>query len=183
MPRARAEDAIGGTRHTAFFGGRVHGPHVEILAVFLERRRGEQRLRHTAGVAVPLLHFGCGVAVAHQQQVDLVAWRAVLHHRPGIQLGRRAAVHPGIGRIHHDRPHLAELTSRTALLDHDLHRSFGRGEADTFREGAALLLRLVSSLPLAVNAGESARINHAIRGAIQHLKAVFSEIALVGPAI
>ena len=134
-----AEDAIGGARHAAFLGRRIHGPHVEILAVLLERRRGEQRLRHTAGVAVPLVHFGCCVAVAHQQEVHLVARSAVLHHRPRVQFGWRAAIHRGIGRIHHDGPDLAKLISRTALLDHHLNRGSRVRGSGRFRKrrGAA----------------------------------------------
>jgi hypothetical protein len=52
-----------------------------------------------------------------------------------------------------------------------------------FRKGAALLLRLAAGLPLAVNTGEAARIDHSIGGAIQHLEVVLPEIALVRPAI
>jgi hypothetical protein len=151
--------------------------------VFLERRRGEQRLGQATRVAVPLLHLRCGVAIAHQQQVDLIAGSAILHHGPNVQLGWWAALHACVGRIHHDRPDLAEFIARAALLDHHLHWESGRGEADAFGKGATLLLRLAGGLPLAVNAGEAAGIDHSIGGAIQHLEVVLPEIALVNPAI
>jgi hypothetical protein len=132
---------------------------------------------------VPLLHLRRGVTIAHQQQVQLIAGSAILHHGPDVQLRRCAALHVGAGRIDHDRPSLTELVARAALLDHHLHRPLGRGEADTFGESAAPLLRLACGLPFAVNAGKAARIDHAIGGAIQHLEVVLPEIALVDPAV
>src|SRR5580700_7868405 len=76
----------------------------------------------------------------------------------------------------------AQVAAAHAVSAH-LHRESGRWEADAFGKGATPLLRFAGGLPLAVSAGEAARIDHAIGGAIQHLEVVLPEIALVRPAI
>jgi hypothetical protein len=52
--------------------------------VFFEGRDGEQGVGGAAGVAMPLVHLGRGIAIAQQQQVDLIARGAVLDHGPDV---------------------------------------------------------------------------------------------------
>ncbi len=70
-----------------------------------------------------------------------------------------------------------------ALLDHHLHGAVRHGEADAFGKGAAREFGFFGSFPFPVDAGEPSRIEHAIGGAIQHLKIIFSEIGIVQGAI
>ena len=172
-------DAVRGPRHPALLRRRVHRPDVEVGLALLEGRDGEQDVRQALRVGVPLPHLGRGVAVAEEQQVHLVARRAVLQDGPRLAGGRAGAVDAGSLRVHGHRPGLAEEALGVALLQDDLHRALRLREAQRLVEGAVGALRLVGRLPLPADAGEATRVHDAVRGAVDHLEEVLAEVRVV----
>ena len=119
-----------------------------------------------------LLHFGSGVAIAEEQQIDFVARRAVLDHRPNVQLGRCRAVDGRVRGIDGGGPDVSPLITRAALADDHVDGLIRRREAHAFVEGTGLLLGFIGGLPLAEDAGIAARIDGGVRGAIEHLELI-----------
>ena len=68
---------------------------------------------------------------------------------------------------------------RVALLDDDLHRCGRHREAQRLVERARHRLRLAGGLPLAVDRGEAARVDDAVRGAVDDLEQVLAEVRVV----
>ena len=93
--------------------------------------------------------------------------------------GRARAVDRGVARVHGHRPGLAEEARGVALLQDDLDRARRLREAQRLVEGAVRPLRLVGRLPLAADAGEAARVEGAVRGAVDHLEEVLAEVRVV----
>ena len=72
------------------FGGRGHEPpHVEVAAVLLVRRRCEEQLHHPPCVLLELAALGRRVAVAEDQEIDLVRRVAIL-----LELDERSGRRP-----------------------------------------------------------------------------------------
>ena len=147
--RREAMDAVGGARHAALVGRRVDGPDVEVRATLLERRNGEEDLGQTLRVAVPLVHLGSGVAVAHQEEVDLVPRLSVSHHRPDRRRSLRGrSTDRGIRRVEEEAPGFPEDVLPISLLHHNLNGGRGRRETERLVERAGLLLGLPTSSPI-----------------------------------
>ena len=175
-------DAVRGARHPALLGRGVDRPDVEVGPALPERRSGEEELGEALRVGVPLPHLGGGVPVAEEEEVHLLGGRAVLHDRPGPARGRGGPVDRRAPRVDRRRPGLAEETVRAALLHHDLHRAPRLGEAERLVERAVPALRLVGRLPLAADARETARVDRAVRGLVDHLEEVLAEVRVVDRA-
>src|SRR5690348_17266842 len=132
---------------------------------------------------MPLVHLRGRISVAQQQQVDFVSRSAISHNGPDIQLGRRASIDSGIGRINRHRPHVMKFVRGPPVLDHEAYGRGRRWETDALMKRATQLFSLAGLLPFAENAGESTRIDQVLRSGIENLKAVWPEVGVVDPAL
>ena len=108
-------------------------------------------------------------------------------HRPDLDAGgRRAAVdRPGRPDRRPRDQTSRNAFCRVALLEHDLHRARrARGSAPTRGSARLRLLGLVRRLPLAVDAGEAARVEERVGSwRVEHLEEVLAEVRVVDRAV
>ncbi len=157
---------------------RHEAPHVEVLAAFLERRGLEQDGHEAAGVGLELAPFGGGVAVAEQQQIDLVRRIAVAlqgQDLAGAGVGHGRA-HEHVLWIHGGRPHRRPLIAGAALADLHGDRRGRRGEAQRLVEGARDGRRLLGRDPLVVDRAEAARVEQGLGGRITDVEPVGAQV-------
>ena len=170
---ARAGDAGVGRRE-------VEAPDVEVAAPAAERLLVEERLGQPPGVAVELVELLGRVALAEDEEVDLFRRRAALDQRP--DLSQRLAIggvdEAGVG-IDDRRPDLVEALVRVPHLQDDLHRVPRPRKAERLVERAVQLARCRRRLPLAVDRGEAARVDHPVRPAVDHLEEVLAQVEVV----
>src|SRR5262245_7419641 len=172
-----AVNADGGARDARFLGGRTDRPDIEVGAAALEGLDGEEEIRQAPRVLLELPALGRRIAVAEDEEVHLLTRLAVLldrDDRAGRRGRRRIDVH--VFRVHDQRPDLAEGVLRVPLLERDLDRRLGSRKPQRLREGAAELLRLPRRLPLAVDRREPAGVDDPVRGAVDDLEEVLSEV-------
>ena len=172
-------DAVRGPRDPALLGRSVERPHVEVGLALLEGRDREEQVGQPPGVVVPLPHLGRGVAVAEEQEVHLLAWRAILHDRPRSPRGRARAIDRRIPGVDRHRPRLVEEPVVAALLQDDLRGTRRLREAERLVEGAERPLGLIGRLPLAADAREAARVEGAVGGSVDHLEEVLAQVGVV----
>jgi len=160
--------------------GRAEPPDVEVVAPFAERLDLEQDPHQPARVPFALAALGRGVAVAEDQEVELLGRLArALESDQLAGRRRRRRVDQQVVGIDHRRPDLPEVVGPVALLDHHLHRRLGARETERLGEGAVHLARLAGRLPLAVDRREAARVQDPPRRAVDHLEAVLAEVGVV----
>ena len=161
--------------------GRAETPHVEVVAPFLERRGGEEHVHQPPRVLFELASFARRVAVAEEQQVDLVRGIAGALQRDQLTGGSRARiVDRRVARIDEQRPRVAERVAvRIALLEHHDHRRRGSRKPEGLGEGARDRFRLGRRLPFAEDRREPARVEDAPRAGVAHLEQVFARVGIV----
>jgi len=125
-----------------------HGPHVEVIGPFEERRDRKQVLGQFPRRRFELAHFGGRVAVAHDQQVDLPGRGATDADRYRLDGCRRLlADHVLRGRIDIGTPHNGKQAALVALEDAHAHGVLGLRETHGFLERARGGFRFVGTGP------------------------------------
>ncbi len=149
------------------------------LLPFLERRGREQGRDEPPRVALEFRPLARGVAVAEDQQIQLLRRIAALvqldqaARRPALP--RRAATNLSAGSTF-VRPDVAEHVPGVALLDDDAHRRVGSGEAQRLGERAVDVFRFAGRFPLAVDRAEAARVPHRAGRGVGHLEEILAAV-------
>ena len=158
--------------------GRPSSAHVEVLLSRLERLLREERCEEPLGILAELRQQRVRVALADDEQVDLVGRGAVLEERrqrTGWPFWRRC-VHESRRRIDVRRPDPCEAVVGLTLFQRHPHGAGRPRKAKRFVERPVRRLHFRRRFPLAVHRREAARVQQPVARRIVDLEQVLSEV-------
>jgi hypothetical protein len=136
--------------------------------------------RQAPRILLELGHLCLRVAIAQNQQVDLVGRRAADPDRDRLGRWRRLALdHIGRVRIDVDAPGDRKLVALVALQDAHAHRLRELGKAHRLAETATDAPCFLGRAPFAEHGGETTRVQHVARFRVDHFDPVLAAVGVV----